>query len=97
MFSGHFGNTVLSLGIGVVVGLADAAGFFFTARLFIVNATPGKRVIAGIAEGARLLLFVGLVLFLWHLKIVPVLWLLCSAIVVSLAGKLLFIVKGLKA
>jgi hypothetical protein len=82
--------------MGAVIGLADAAGFFFTAKLFIGNATSAKRAIAGIAEGARLILFVALVLFLWHLRIVPVLWLLCSAIVVSLSGKLLFIVKGLR-
>jgi hypothetical protein len=96
MFSEHFGNTVLSVGIGAVIGLADAAGFFYTARLFIVNATSTKRAIAGIAEGVRLVLFVALVLFLWHMKIVPILWLLCCAIAVSLAGKLLFIFKGLK-
>lgn len=96
MFSGHFGNTVLSVAIGASIGLADAAGFFYTARLFIVNATGAKRAVAGIAEGARLVLFVALVLLLWRTKTVPVLWLLCSAIAVSLAGKFLFIVKGLK-
>lgn len=88
---------VLSLGLGVVIGLADAAGFFFTARLFVVNATPAKRLIAGITEGARLVLFVALVLLLWHMRIVPIVWLLCAALMVSLAGKLLFIVKGLHA
>lgn len=96
MFSGHFGNTVLSVGMGAAIGLADAAGFFYTARLFIINATPAKRAVAGIAEGARLILFVALVLLLWRTRIVPVLWLVCSAIAVSLAGKILFIVKGLK-
>jgi hypothetical protein len=96
MFSGHFGNTVLSVAIGAAIGLADAAGFFYTARLFTVNATSVKRAIAGIAEGARLVLFVAVVLFLWHIKIAPLLWILCSAIAVSLAGKFLFIVKGLK-
>lgn len=96
MFSGHLGNTVLSIGIGTAIGLADAAGFFYTARLFIVNATPVKRAIAGIAEGARLILFVAVVLFLWHIKIVPLVWLLCCALAVSLGGKFLFIFKGLK-
>jgi|WetSurMetagenome_2_1015567.scaffolds.fasta_scaffold00055_31 hypothetical protein len=83
--------------MGAIIGLADAAGFFYTVRLFTVNATPAKRAISGIAEAARLALFIALVLFLWHLKIVPILWLLCSAIAVSLAGKVLFIFTGLKA
>ncbi|HUI93098.1 MAG TPA: hypothetical protein VLX68_12695 [Chitinivibrionales bacterium] len=96
MFSGHFGNTVLSVAIGCAIGLADATGFFYTARLFVVNATSVKRAIAGIAEGARLVLFVTVVLFLWHVKIVPLPWLLCSAILVSIVGKIFFIVKGLK-
>jgi hypothetical protein len=96
MFSGHFGNTVLSVALGAAIGLADAAGFFYTARLFIVNATPIRRVVAGIAEAARLVLFVAVVLFLWHIKIAPILWIICSAIAVSLVGKFLFIFKGLK-
>jgi hypothetical protein len=84
------------MGIGAAIGLADAAGFFYTARLFTVNATSARRAVAGIAEGARLILFVALVLFLWHMKIVPIIWLLCCAIVVSLVGKFLFIFKGLR-
>ena len=95
MFSGHLGNTVLSIGAGAVIGLADATGFFYTVRLFIADAASVKRVVAGIAEGARLVLIVAIVLFLWHLKVVPVLWLVCSALAVSLVGKILFIVKGL--
>ena len=83
--------------MGAVVGLADAAGFFYTARLFSINATSARRLVAGIAEGARLIFIIGLVMFVWHLRIVPILWLLCSAIAVSIIGKLLFIVKGLKA
>jgi hypothetical protein len=96
MFLGHLERTVLSVGIGAVVGLADAAGFFYTARLFVVNSTPHKRMLAGIAEAGRMILLVALVMFLWHLHFVPMLWLLGGAIVVSVAGKLLLISKRLR-
>jgi hypothetical protein len=87
---------VLSVGIGAIVGLADAAGFFYTARLFVVKSTPHKRMLAGIAEAGRMILLIAVVLFLWHLHFVPMLWLLGGAIVVSVAGKLLFISKRLR-
>jgi hypothetical protein len=97
MFSGPLERTALSVGIGVVVGLTDAAGFFYTARFFLASTTSGKRVIAGFAEAARMILLIAVVLLLWHLKFVPVLWLLCSALVASLAGKLFLISKRLRA
>ncbi len=97
MFLGPLARTALSVGIGALVGLTDAAGFLYTARLFLANATSGKRAAAGLAEAGRIILLIAVVLFLWHLKFVPILWLVGSALVVSLAGKLILITKGLKA
>jgi hypothetical protein len=97
MFSGPLGKAAISVGAGIAVGLIDAAGFFYTAKLFINNTVAHARAIAAAAEASRLILLIAFVVLLWHAKFISVLWLLGSALLLSLAGKFLFIFKGLKA
>jgi hypothetical protein len=97
MFSGLFENTAISLGAGIAVGLADSVGFFYTAQMFLFNATTKKRIIAAILEAARLFFLFAVIILLYRYKTVSIILLLASAIFVSLGGKLFFIFKRLKA
>jgi hypothetical protein len=96
MFSGPLEKTIISLGAGLLIGIADAVGFFYTAQMFVKNATSGKRTVAGVLEAARLLVLCGVVLFLYNLHSFSILWLLGMTLIVSLGGKFFFIFKRLK-
>jgi hypothetical protein len=96
MFSGPLEKTVISIGSGVVVGLADAVGFYYTARMFLVNATSRKRTIAAVFEALRLVILIAAVLLMYGQLHLSMVWLLAGALFVSLGGKFFFIFKRMK-
>jgi len=90
------GKTEISLCAGLLIGLADSVGFFYTVRMFVVNTTSQKRVVAGFLEAARMILLCALVVFLNSQKSFSIIWLLAAALLLSLGGKFFFIFKRLK-
>ncbi len=96
IFSGLLGKTGFSLAVGILVGLADAAGFFYTAKLFFSGSTGTKKAIAGFFEFFRLIIIVAFIIFLSSKTSLSMLPFLFTALFLSMTGKLLFILKGLK-
>ena len=96
MFSGLLGKITLSAAIGLLIGLADAIGFFYTIKFFLANSSGAKKVLAGIFEFFRLIILVALIIFLSKHEIILIVPLFLTAILLSMGGKMLFIFKGLK-
>lgn len=96
MYSGLLGKTALSAAIGIVIGTADAMGFFYTVKFFFAHATTFKRIIAAALELFRLIVLIAFIIFLCsraHMLFIP---LVLCAFVFSQGGKMVFIFKGLK-
>jgi len=95
MFTEPSVNILISLCAGAAVGFADAFGFFrtFGALAFNPSAPASKRLASVIWEVLRLFVLIA-VLFLLLRFLKLSLWpTVIPAIVVSLAGKLLYILK----
>jgi hypothetical protein len=96
MFSGPLEKILISLAIGLLVGLADSVGFFYTVKLFVAKSTGKKKIIAGALEFSRL---VGIIIFIFFLcshGIILIIPFFLSALLLSMGGKLLLVLKGLK-
>jgi hypothetical protein len=96
MFSGPLEKTILSAAAGIVIGLADAACFYYTVKFFLVNASGRKKTLAGFFEFFRFIVFIALIIFLCSHRIIFIIPFFLSAVILSLGGKMLFIFKGLK-
>ncbi len=94
MFSAPSAGLISSAGLGLLVGLVDAISFLFVVRLiFSSRAGAGKTGIAVGVEIAKLTVLVAVVVFAvrqWHLSAV---WLVATALLVSLLGKSLLIFR----
>jgi hypothetical protein len=95
MFSGPWEKIAISATIGVLIGAADAAGFFYTVKLFIAKSPGHKKVLAGIFEVLRLVLIVAFTIFLISKISILVIPLFIAAFVLSMGGKMVLIIKGL--
>jgi hypothetical protein len=95
MFSGHLEKTAISAAVGILIGSADAAGFFYTIKFLLAKIAPSKKIFVVFFEIFRLLFLVALIIFLGSHKIILFLPLLFTAFIVSLGGKMLLIFKGL--
>jgi hypothetical protein len=78
------------------VGLADAAGFFYTAKFFFANSSGAKKALAGFFEFFRLIIIVAFIIFLSSKTSLSILPFLFTALFLSMTGKAVFILKGLK-
>jgi hypothetical protein len=97
MFSGLLEKTAISIGTGAIVGLADAVGFYYSAKMFISNKPGNSRIFAAILEAGRLLLLIALILTLNSQKCFSIFILIGIAFLISLGGKFFFIFKRMKA
>jgi hypothetical protein len=97
MFSGLWEKSAISIAAGVAIGLMDSIGFFITAKFFLANAKTKKRINALFFEVGRLIVLIGVIFLVCSFRGVSSLWLLGSAILVSLLGKLYFIAQRFKA
>jgi hypothetical protein len=97
MFSGLWEKSAISIAAGIGIGLMDSVGFLITARFFLTNALSNKRIYALIIELVRLVILIGFVIFLCSFKEISNLWLLGSAVLISLLGKFLFIARRFKS
>ncbi len=95
MFSGPWEKIAISAAIGVLIGAADAAGFFYTVKLFIEKSPGYKKVLAAFFEVVRLVLIVAFIIFLISNKSILVIPLFIAAFVLSMGGKMVLIIKGL--
>jgi hypothetical protein len=93
MLSKPLTATAISCAIGVGIGFADSAGFYFTLKLFLVNPTTKKQLAAGLLEFFRLLFLVALIILISFDKSMSILWLLIAALPVSMSGKIFCILK----
>jgi hypothetical protein len=96
MFSGPLEKIILSAAIGTIVGVADAVGFFFTVKFFLANSTGFKKALAGFFEFFRLIIIIVFIIFLSTHKIILIVPFFLLALIISLGGKTLLVVKGLK-
>jgi hypothetical protein len=96
MFSGPWEKIAISVVIGFLLGLADAVGFFYTVKFFLANSAGVKKVVAGFFEISRLILIIIFIIFLSSHKIILFVPLFLLALIMSLGGKMLLILKGLK-
>ncbi len=96
MFSGLLGKIILSAATGTLLGLADAVGFYYTVKFFLAKASGGKKLLAGLFEFFRLIVFVALIIFLSKHGIIFIVPFFLTALILSLGGKMFFIFKGLK-
>jgi len=87
---------ILSATIGIIVGIVDAVGFFFTVKLFIANSTGAKKAFAGFLEFFRLIIIIVFIIFLSSHKIILIVPFFLPALLISLGGKTFLVVKGLK-
>jgi hypothetical protein len=96
MYSGPLEKILISAVVGIIVGAADAVGFFYTVKFFLAKTSPAKKTLTGFLEFFRLIFFVALIIFLGSHKIILFLPLLLAGFFISLGGKMLLIFKGLK-
>jgi hypothetical protein len=96
MYSGLLEKIAISAGIGIIAGAIDAAGFYYTAKIFFANATNKKRILAGFLEIFRLIILIALIIFLCSRGNISFIPLAFTALLLSLGGKMVFIFKGLK-
>jgi hypothetical protein len=96
MFSEPLEKIVISAVLGIILGAADAAGFFLTVKLLLVKSAPSKKIGVVFFEFFRLLLLIALIIFLGSNKIILYIPLLLGAFVFSMGGKMLLIFKGIK-
>jgi hypothetical protein len=95
MFSGPWEKIAISAAIGVLIGAADAAGFFYTVKLFFAKSPGHKKAFAGLFEVLRLMLFAAIIFFLISNKSILVIPLFLAAFILSMVGKMVLIIKGL--
>jgi|WetSurMetagenome_2_1015567.scaffolds.fasta_scaffold92328_2 hypothetical protein len=96
MFSGPLEKIAISASVGILAGVIDSTGFFYTVKIFFAKTSGKKLAIAGALEIFRLIVLVTFIIFLCSHMHVLFLPLAIAALVFSLAGKMLFIFKGLK-
>jgi hypothetical protein len=87
---------VISALVGVLLGLGDAVGFFFTVKLFLKGGAGRKKILAGFFEFFRFIVIIALIIFLCSHKIILIVPFFLTALFVSMGGKLLLVLKGLK-
>jgi len=93
MLSGQSTATAISCALGIIIGLADATGFYYTAKFFLADPSKKKGLIAGILEFFRLLCLVLCIILISFDKNISILWLLGIALLISMSGKILCILK----
>ena len=96
MFSGPLEKMIVSAAAGVFIGLADAIGFFYTVKFFMASASGRKKALAGFFEFFRFLVLIALIIFLSSHKIILIIPFFLTALFLSMGGKLLLVLKGLK-
>ena len=96
MFSGPWEKIAISAAIGILIGVADAIGFFYTVKFFLANSAGLKKAVAGFFEFFRLIVIIAFIIFLSSHKIILIVPLFLFALIISLGGKMILVLKGLK-
>jgi hypothetical protein len=96
MFSGPLEKTAFSLALGIAVGVGDAVGFFYTVKFFLANSNGTKKTLAGFFEFFRLIVIVAFIIFLSSKVSLSMLPFLFTALFLSMTGKTILVLKGLK-
>ena len=95
MFFAQSNVVPTSLLVGLLIGVLDVAGFYWSAKLFFVSPSRKTNITGGIVEALKVALFVASIIFLSKASLISFWWLLLPAVAISVGGKLFFSLRRL--